>query len=244
MPTAESTLMSVVVVSLLSLLGAVGFVFDRRRIGEFLPWVVAATVGGLFGEAVLHLVPDSLGQAQNPRLTFGAVAMGVIVFAAIDMGIRRFHRAEAGIASFGMVSVCVESVHNALDGALIASAYMVDARAGIGATIAVALHEIPHELGNLAILLHAGYSPKHALRLNILSAGAAVVGALTMLIVGRSLHGAESVAGPFSAGGFLYLATYGLSPAVWRGATREQRLERALAAFLGVLVMAMLRWVS
>ena len=70
--------------------------------------------------------------------------MGIVLFAALEFVLHRWVLRERKVAPVGLVSAIAEGVHNAMDGALIASAYMLDMRAGVVATVAVAFHEIPH----------------------------------------------------------------------------------------------------
>jgi zinc and cadmium transporter len=141
-----------------------------------------------------------------------------------------------------MISAAAEAVHNALDGALIASSYLVDFRAGMLATAAVAFHEIPHELGNVAVLLHAGYSPRRAVLINLASAAAAVFGAIAVLSLGDRVRGLTVYAAPVAAGGFLYLALGILAPDLWRTSSRGQKSAQSLGAAIGFVLTAVVAW--
>ena len=78
-----------------------------------------------------------------------------------------------------MASVMIgDTFHNFVDGAVIGAAVLTSVPLGVSTAIAVAAHEIPQELGDFAILLHAGYSRQKALLLNVLSALASVAGTI------------------------------------------------------------------
>lgn len=240
-PLAGPTMVSVLFVSLLSFVGAVGVAIDRERLRQVLPLIVATAIGVLLGDATIHMIPEALARSHNPWRTLDIVGLGMIAFAAIEALLHMFGTHEKGIAPFGMVSVVAEGVHNALDGVLIAGAYLTGFGAGIAATLAVILHEIPHELGNFAVLLHAGFPARRALWLNFASACSALIGAAAMLAFGTNIRGAADFAGPFAAGGFLFLALGSLTPSLWRDASPRQRRLILLCACGGVLMMGLLR---
>src|SRR6185295_7988756 len=93
------------------------------------------------------------------------------------------------VQPFGHMNVVADSLHNFIDGFLIATAYLVSTPAGVGTTLAVLLHEIPQEIGDVAVLLHAGFTRSRALMVNMLSASVAILGAIIALIIGRSVPG-------------------------------------------------------
>lgn len=96
-----------------------------------------------------------------------------------------------------------DGIHNALDGILIASAYLTDIHLGIVTTLAVVFHEIPQKIGDFSVLLHSGYRRQWALVLNFLSALTAVIGALGVLLIQGSVDGIQHVLLPIAAGSFL-----------------------------------------
>lgn len=240
-PLAGPTMVSVLFVSLLSFVGAVGVAIDRERLQQILPLIVATAIGVLLGDALVHMIPEALAHSHSTWQTLDIVGLGMIAFAAIEAFLHMFDKRENGIAPFGMVSVVAESVHNALDGILIAGAYLTGFGAGVAATVAVILHEIPHELGNFAVLLHAGFPARRALWLNFASACSALVGAAAMLAFGANIRGAADFAGPFAAGGFLFLALGSLTPSLWRDASPRQRRLILAFALMGVALMGVLR---
>jgi zinc and cadmium transporter len=67
----------------------------------------------------------------------------------------------------GVLVLIGDSIHNALDGILIAAAFLTSVPLGLVTTLAVAAHEIPHRVGDFALLLHAGMSRQRAMFLNM-----------------------------------------------------------------------------
>ncbi len=132
-----------------------------------------------------------------------------------------------------------DGLHNFVDGAIVAGAFVASPHLGVVTAVAIALHEIPQELGDFAILMHSGLKPKRALALNLLSALSAFVGGITALLLG-SISAVEAWLLPFSAGAFVYIASTDLIPELHKEPEPGKSLLQLLALSSGVLVMAAL----
>jgi zinc and cadmium transporter len=131
-----------------------------------------------------------------------------------------------------------DSLHNALDGVLIAAAFLSSTSLGLVTTVAVAAHEVPHRVGDFAILVHAGLSRPRALLLNLATGIAAVLGALIAYFGLREALGALPYALAFAAAGFLYIAVAGLIPGLHRRTDARTSAVQVLLIVLGVAVIA------
>ena len=127
-----------------------------------------------------------------------------------------------------------DSIHNALDGVLIAAAFLKDPSLGLLTTFAVAAHEIPHRVGDFALLVHAGLSRQRALVLNLATGLASVVGAVVAYFALRQAMGALPYALAFAAAGFLYIAVAGLIPGLQRRADPRTSAGQVLLISLGI----------
>jgi zinc transporter ZupT len=116
------------------------------------------------------------------------------------------HSRAASLVIFG------DAFHTFIDGVIIGAAVLTSAPLGISTALAAAAHEIPQELGDFGVLLHAGYSPRKALILNIASGATGVVGAVTVYAAASQLPAAVPYLLAFAAGGFLYVAMADLIP--------------------------------
>jgi zinc and cadmium transporter len=105
-------------------------------------------------------------------------------------------------------------------------------------TLAVVLHEIPQEVGDLAVLVYSGMSIRRAVLLNLLSALTAMTGALATLILGRRFEGVTVVLLPVAAGAFVYVAAADLIPELRRQPGRTASLRQAALILLGLGLMA------
>src|SRR5256714_3270565 len=138
----------------------------------------------------------------------------------------------------GVLVLVGDSIHNALDGVLIAAAFLGDLSLGLVTTFAVAAHEIPHRVGDFAILVHAGLSRTPALLLNLATGVASVVGAIAAYFGLREVLGLLPYALAFAAAGFLYIAVAGLIPGLHRRADPRTSATQVILIALGVGVIA------
>jgi zinc and cadmium transporter len=215
----------------LSVLAAAGLAVGA--LAQWLPRLVSYAVGALLGAAFLHLVPEALSRARFLKLQAGAyahVAESGALFATMLAGVLGFfllervalwrhfhaHGAHAPVKPSGILIVVGDGFHNFVDGVIIAAAFLLDARLGVAATLAVIAHEVPQELGDYLVLLDAGYTRRQALAYNLLASLASVAGGL----MGYFLLGQSLALLPFvlmiSAAAFVYVAIADLIPGLHR----------------------------
>ena len=127
-----------------------------------------------------------------------------------------------------------DAAHNFLDGAVIGAAVLTSIPLGISTAVAVLAHEIPHEVGNVAILLHAGYSRGRALLLNAAAGGAGVIGAAIAFITVDRLPTATPYFLAFASASFLYVAMSDLIPDLHRGGLDRNPVRQVLLVALGI----------
>jgi zinc and cadmium transporter len=138
----------------------------------------------------------------------------------------------------GVLVLVGDSLHNALDGALIAAAFLGTFRLGVLTTLAVAAHEIPHRVGDFAILVQAGLSRPRAFLLNLATGVASVLGAVAAYFALRETQRALPYALAFAAAGFLYIAVAGLIPGLHRRADPRTSAIQVLLIAAGIAVIA------
>jgi zinc and cadmium transporter len=138
----------------------------------------------------------------------------------------------------GVLVLVGDSLHNALDGALIAAAFLGTFQLGVLTTVAVAAHEIPHRVGDFAILVQAGLSRPRALLLNLATGVASVLGAVVAYFALRETQRALPYALAFAAAGFLYIAVAGLIPGLHRRADPRTSAIQVLLITAGIAIIA------
>ena len=231
---------------------------SAERAARILPHCVSFATGALLGAALLALLPEAIERAG----VGGAHALGVTlitglgVFFVIEKLVLWWHLrgeeengrdAHAGHShghahgrehASGVLVLVGDSLHNALDGVLIAAAFLTSVSLGLVTTLAVAAHEIPHRVGDFAILVHAGFSRARALLLNLTTGLASVIGAVAAWYGLRGALGALPYALAFAAAGFLYIAVAGLIPGLHRRADPGTSTWQVILITLGVGVIA------
>lgn len=236
---------------LLSALAASFFLaLGSSRRAALLPHLVSFATGALLGAAFLGLVPhalDSMGPGGAHRVGL-ALLVGILTFFLLEKFVlwRHCHddpcemhspsHAARDAASARMI-LAGDSFHNVLDGVLVAAALMTDVKLGIVTALAVCAHEIPQEVGDLAILLHGGFSRGRALALNLLTSLTSILGGVAAYFaLGDALH-LLPYALAFAAASFIYVAVADLIPGLHRRVDMRAGVEQVLFIGLGVVVV-------
>jgi zinc and cadmium transporter len=215
---------------------------DRIRL-QLVPWLISYAVGTLVGVALLALVPEALATLP-PRRAMITLAAGILTFFLLEKAVlwRHCHDEESCRVHSSAASLVIigDAFHTFVDGALIAAAVLTTIPLGITTALAVAAHEIPQEVGDVAILLRAGYSRGRAFTLNLLAATGGVLGAAAMVLASRIVPQALPYVLAFAAGNFLYVAMADLIPGLHRDAGASGGLRQMLLIGAGIGTIALL----
>ena len=233
----------------LSLLGSCGgllvassLVFFPTRVrARLVPWLVSYAVGALLGVALLALLPEALTLLAPPAV-FGTLLAGILLFFTLEklVLLRHCHTDECEVHGATAPLVFIgDAFHNFIDGAIICAAVMTSVPLGINTAIAVAAHEIPQEVGDVAVLLAAGYSRGRALMLNVVSGGSGLVGAALAYFAVEVIPGIRPFILAMSAASLLYIAMSDLIPDLHRGEIDRSAFRQVLliAAGIGTIVV-------
>jgi zinc and cadmium transporter len=199
--------------------------------------LVGFAAGALLGAAFLHLLPESLTAAGGGARQGAIVLTGFFGFFILERYLWSHEHAawrasRLQLPPLALLNVVGDGIHNMVDGMVIAAAYLTDASLGVATTLAVLLHEVPQEIGDLGILLHAGLPRRRAIAWNLASALVAIAGALGVLVVGARVTELTRVLVPFAAGGFIYIAASDLVPQL-----REEPADGRTSALLAALAL-------
>jgi zinc and cadmium transporter len=234
----------------LSLVGGLGgllvasgvlLINDSAR-ARLVPWLVSYAVGALLGVALLAILPSALAQLPASRV-FGTLLVGILVFFLLEKLVlwRHCHTHDCEVHDGSVFPVVIgDAFHNFVDGAAIAAAVMTSVPLGVSMAVAVAAHEIPQEVGDFAILLHAGYSRSRALLLNVLSALASALGAVAAYFAFEITPRMLPYFLALAASSFLYVAMADLIPGLHRGRTDAGSMRQILLIGAGVATMLVL----
>merc|ERR1712241_1388078 len=137
----------------------------------------------------------------------------------------------------GYLNLAADCFHNFTDGLAVGSSFLAGESMGMITTLTILFHEIPHEIGDFAILIQSGVPRGKAIMLQLLTAVGAVTGCAVSLILGGATESAASVTLPFTAGGFIYIATVHVIPELLEGSSFKQSVMEILALLAGVAMM-------
>ena len=241
--TALSGFVSALAASMFLALG------ERKR-AAVLPHLVSFATGALLGAAFLGLIPHALDQigAGGTHAVGLALLLGILTFFLLEKFVLWRHCHDdpcemhspshaARDAASATLILAGDAFHNVLDGVLVAAAFMTDPRLGIVTALAVAAHEVPQEVGDLAILLHGGLSRRRALALNLLTSLTSVIGGVfAYFALGSALH-LLPYALAFAASSFIYVAVADLIPGLHRREDLRAGLEQVFFIGIGVAVV-------
>jgi len=238
------TILAVVVVSLVSLLGVLFLSLRKEKLERILLYLVGFSVGGLLGDVFLHLLPQAIKQTGTDTRFFFFILIGILTFFLLEKFVRWRHChnpiSKNHLHPLAVMNLWGDGFHNLLDGMIIAASFLVDVKLGLATFLAVFLHEIPQEIGDFGVLLHAGLPVKKALLWNFVSSIAAFVGVFVSLLVGQYLGGYSLFMILFAAGGFIYIAGSDLIPELHHQNEINQACKQFLAITTGVALMALL----
>src|SRR3989344_8782723 len=185
-------ILSVIIVSLVSVIGVTALAFNKRFIEKIMLILVSLSAGTLFGDAFLHLLPEAVEKSGFTLTISLTLLAGVVAFFTIEKLIHWNHcpvpvnnhkHTKSHYSHIAPLNIIGDAVHNFMDGLIIAGSYMVSIPVGIATTIAVILHEIPQEMADFGVLLYSGLSKTKAIILNLLSALTAIIGAVIGIIL-------------------------------------------------------------
>lgn len=216
---------------------------------EWVPVMVSYAIGALLGAAFLEILPHAMEHAESFEGISVAVLAGIFGFFILEKLVLwrhchtehcEVHHAEAPAHDHGRSGLMItvgDTVHNFVDGVMIAAAFLVDVKLGVVTAFAIAAHEVPQELGDFLILLHSGYSKTQALMLNLLSSAAMLVGALLGYFLLQPLHELLPYMLAVAASGMIYVAVADLIPGLHKRAELGHTAQQALLIVLGVLTV-------
>lgn len=244
---------SVIIVSLISLVGLATLSIGEARLRRAILIFVGLAIGALLGDAFIHLIPEALENTASPHTVSLLVIAGMLLFLILENILHWHHghgqhghshrheeMAEPStdrILPIGRLILVSDSLHNFLDGIIIGTSYLVSIEIGIASTIAILLHEIPQEIGDFAILLHAGYRKARALWVNFLSALFAIGGVALVFVLGSANEQFTSWILPLAAGSFIYIASSDLVPELHKHHGSRNFFAEFAAVLVGVGLM-------
>ena len=239
-----------------SALAASVFLLASERVrARVLPHLVSFATGALLSAALLGLLPHAIEGAgpSNAHWIGLTLLIGLLTFFVLEKLVlwRHCHQelceghlphdahahAQARDAASASLILIGDGFHNLLDGVLIAAAFMIDLHLGIVTALAVMAHEIPQEVGDLALLLHGGMSRGRALMLNLLTSLTSVVGGIAGYVALANTEQVTPYVLALAAASFIYIAVADLIPGLHRRVDPGSGAKQLVFIVLGVAVI-------
>ena len=226
--------------SAVSLLGGALIFTTKKRRAIAIALAMPFGAGALLAAAFFDLLPEAFEMGDPRSLLLWALG-GFLAFFALERGASWFHRhhdhdeqqrhkSQRGLIVFG------DLVHNAIDGAAIGAAFVVNPALGFVTTLAVATHEIPKELGTFALLLSRGWKDKTVLLANIATALATLLVASVVYLLGSEQHLEIAPILALTAGFFIYIAASDIIPDIHEQ-PHKRGMQQAATLLIGVALV-------
>ena len=223
-------------ISLTAWIGVLTLFLQDELVDEILLGLVALAAGSLIGGAFLHLLPRAIADAGTTDTLplFLYLISGFCLFYVLEQFLH-WHHHHTATHEHEPVSYLVlisDTLHNFIDGLVIAGAFLLSIPLGIVTSLAIALHEIPQEIGDFGVLVYSGFDRRQALLLNYLTQTTVILGGITGFFLSDIVTGLPIFLLPFAAGNFIYIASSDLIPEI----KHEENLLRSSLYFLVFLI--------
>lgn len=231
-----------VVTGLISLIGGALLLLRQRLSGQELKYLVSFAAGAMLAVAFIDIIPEAL-ELGEPRSITWYILIGVIIFFLAEKFLLWHHHGhghtDIELKPTAPLILVGDTIHNFLDGTIIALTFSASIPLGLATTVAIICHEIPQELGDFAVLLDAGFSSKRALLWNLISSGATLFGALLTLSLGGLMVAERPEPLALAAGSFIYIAAADLIPQIHHEPNRRAMVWQTLCLLLGVAIITL-----
>jgi len=245
MPNWFYAIISVIIVSLISLIGIFFIALRREKLKKILLFLVSFAVGGLFAGAFVHLIPEAFEHFGVNHLTPILVLVGILIFFTLEKFLRWRHchvvTSEEHAHPVATMNIVGDAVHNLIDGMIIGASFLISFPIGLTTTLAVILHEIPQEIGDFGILVYGKLTVRKALTYNFLSALTAIIGTVASIFIGSYTINYSYYLLPITAGGFIYIAGSDLIPELQHETKPSKSILQFVSIVFGFSLMVILK---
>lgn len=243
MSELPQVILATLIISSGSFVGVLTLALNQKFLSKILLSLVSLSAGTMLAAALLHLLPEAIS-LLGPRLPFELTLASFIGFFLLERFLhwRHCHSPQHLTKhTVGTMNLIGDAIHNFLDGLLIAASFAAGSGIGLVSTLAIALHELPQEIGDFGVLLHSGFTRRRALLANVLVSTTAVMGGILGYTASHSVTAFASYLLPIAAGGFLYIAAADLIPELKSVAATKKTLVMITTFLFGVIIMYLVK---
>lgn len=243
--TLLNILIATIIISLIAFVGVLTFILKKELLNKALLILVALSTGSLLGGAFLHLLPEAIAEKGADLLIFIYLLLGFSLFFVLEQFLqwRHQHTVSPKVKPFSYLILVSDGVHNFIDGLVIAASFVTGLPLGVATTLAVALHEIPQELGDFAVLVYGGFGTKRALLFNFISALTAILGGIVGYLASSIMQTSVIYLLPFAAGNFIYIAAADLIPEIKHPVSLSRSIIHFVVFLIGITIMLAVKFI-
>ncbi len=219
-------------------------------------YLLSFAAGTILATAFFELLPEAMESLERNNLDPAGILLytflGLITFFILEGILFHLHHhhvnafedqpedTHTSASRAPNLLVVGDILHNFLDGIAIAAAFIVNPQLGMITALAIATHEIPQEIGDFSIMIHAGWSRSKALFWNIIPSLLTVLGAIITYFAKDLVEPIIGQLLAFTAGFFIYLASADLIPELYHSTRREKITKTFPPFFIGILIIILL----
>jgi zinc and cadmium transporter len=232
-------------ISLIAFVGIFTFLLRQELLNRTLLVLVALSTGALLGGAFLHLIPETIEQVGGSLEIFLYLLLGFSIFFVLEQFLqwRHQHTTTPQVKPFSYLILVSDGVHNFIDGLIIAASFVTSFPLGVATTLAVALHEVPQELGDFGVLVYGGFGKTRALIFNFASAITAIAGGVVGYFAYSILQSSIVYLLPFAAGNFIYIAAADLIPEIKHQVSLRRSVVHFGVFIIGIAIMLTVKFI-
>ena len=239
-----SVILATTIISSGSFVGVLTLSLSQKILSKILMSLVSLSAGTMLAAALLHLLPESVSTLGS-TLPFELTLLSFIGFFMLERFLHWRHchdKDHLTKHTMGTMNLVADAIHNFLDGVLIAASFASGAGLGLVAMLAIAMHEIPQEIGDFGVLLHSGFTKKRAMLYNALVSLTAILGGILGYVASHTMTSFAHLLVPIAAGGFIYISAADLIPEL-KAITSTKRTIAMIGTFLfGVVIMYLVKY--
>lgn len=238
-----SVIFATTIISSGSFVGVLTLALSQKFLSKILMSLVSLSAGTMLAASLLHLLPESV-ETLGSVLPFQLALFSFIGFFLLERFLHWrhcHHKDHLEKHTMGTMNLIADALHNFLDGVLIAASFATGSSLGIVATLAIAMHEIPQEIGDFGVLLHSGFSRRKALIANVLVSLTAILGGVLGYFASHLMVGFANILVPVAAGGFIYISATDLIPELKNETSTKRTLSMVATFLFGVLIMYLVK---
>jgi zinc and cadmium transporter len=224
-----------------SLIGGFLLLANKRKAEKLLKYVTPFAAGALLAAAFTDVLPEAAHEG-NIEQALRWTLVGILVFFLLERFVRWFHHhhshgAEEKDATVPLI-IIGDTIHNFIDGIAIAAAFLIDVPTGIVVTLAVAAHEIPQEIGDFGLLLDKGMSRLNVIKVNVVSALATTLAAVTFYVFGEWMNIPLGILLGLVAGFFIYIAVSDIIPSIHKSEGKKLAGAQTIMLIVGAILVS------